>query len=62
MKIYFQYPHCLVHILKENLFFYCARGSIGDVFGYKGLKAIVVKTKKHFNAPLQDEKKHEGNF
>lgn len=36
--------------------FYCARGSIGDVFGYKGLKAIVVKTKKHFNAPLQDEK------
>ncbi|MGI6427299.1 MAG: aldehyde ferredoxin oxidoreductase N-terminal domain-containing protein [Natronincolaceae bacterium] len=36
--------------------FYCARSSIGDVFGYKGLKAIGVKTDEHFNAYLQDEK------
>jgi aldehyde:ferredoxin oxidoreductase len=34
--------------------FYCARNSIGDIFGYKGLKAIAVKNKEHFNAPVYD--------
>ena len=34
--------------------FYCARNSIGDILGYKGLKAIAVKNKKHFNAHVYD--------
>jgi len=38
-----------------NPSFYCARNSIGDVFGYKGIKAICVKTKNHFHGPQYDE-------
>ena len=36
--------------------FYCTRGNMGDVFGYKGIKAIAVTTKKHFAARVQDLK------
>lgn len=40
-----------------NPSFYCARNSIGDVFGYKGVKAIAVKNKSHFHAPVFHEEK-----
>ncbi|WP_350344611.1 aldehyde ferredoxin oxidoreductase N-terminal domain-containing protein [Proteinivorax tanatarense] len=35
--------------------YHCTRGKIGDLFGYKGLKAIAVTTKKHFGADISDE-------
>lgn len=35
--------------------FYCARNSIGDVFGFKNIKAIAVNSKAHFNAPVYDK-------
>lgn len=38
-----------------NPAFYCARNGIGDIFGHKDIKAIVVKNKAHFNAPVYDE-------
>lgn len=34
--------------------FYCARNGIGDVFGSKKIKAIVVKSKKHFGSVIND--------
>ena len=34
--------------------FYCSRNSIGDVFGSKNLKAIVVKNKDYFNSSTYD--------
>ncbi|WFA10013.1 aldehyde ferredoxin oxidoreductase N-terminal domain-containing protein [Tissierella sp. Yu-01] len=37
-----------------NPSFYCARNSIGDVFGHKNVKAIVVNNKAHFNSPVND--------
>jgi aldehyde:ferredoxin oxidoreductase len=37
--------------------FYCARNSIGDVFGFKNIKAIAVNSKSHFNAPVYDKDK-----
>jgi len=39
--------------------YYCARGGMGDVFGAKGIKAIVVKNKEHFKATVMD-KDHIG--
>lgn len=38
-----------------NPSFYCARNSIGDIFGHKNIKAIAVKNKHHFNAKVYDE-------
>ncbi len=35
--------------------FYCARNGMGDVFGHKGVKAVVVKNKEHFKAPVVHE-------
>lgn len=37
--------------------FYCARNSLGDVFGAKNIKAVVVSNKSHFNAPVYDREK-----
>lgn len=38
-----------------NPAFYCARNGIGDVFGSKGVKAIAVKSKAHFEAEVHDK-------
>ncbi|WP_353095486.1 aldehyde ferredoxin oxidoreductase N-terminal domain-containing protein [Tissierella praeacuta] len=38
-----------------NPSFYCARNSIGDIFGHKGIKALVVNSKSHFNANVWDK-------
>ena len=38
-----------------NPSFYCARNSIGDVFGHKNIKAIAVKNKAHFDAQVYDK-------
>lgn len=35
--------------------YYCARGGMGDLFGYKGLKAIAVTSGKHFSASVEHE-------
>ncbi|SCY89031.1 aldehyde ferredoxin oxidoreductase N-terminal domain-containing protein [Alkaliphilus peptidifermentans] len=35
--------------------YYCSRGKMGDIFGYKGIKAIAVTTRSHFNSPIEDE-------
>ncbi|SDL01625.1 aldehyde ferredoxin oxidoreductase N-terminal domain-containing protein [Natronincola ferrireducens] len=35
--------------------YYCTRGKMGDLFGYKGLKAVAVTTKKHFNSSIFNE-------
>lgn len=34
--------------------YHCTRGGMGDVFGSKGIKAIVVKNKHHFKASVED--------
>lgn len=35
--------------------YYCSRGGMGDIFGYKGIKAIAVTSGKHFSAEVKDE-------
>lgn len=35
--------------------YYCSRGKMGDIFGYKGIKAIAVSGKNHFSAKVSDE-------
>lgn len=35
--------------------FYCARNSIGDVFGFKNIKALVVVNRGHFNSLVHDQ-------
>lgn len=36
--------------------YYCSRGAFGDIFGQKGLKAIVVTTDKYFQSKCYDKK------
>lgn len=38
-----------------NPSFYCARNSIGDVFGHKGIKTIVAKNKAYFKSNVLDK-------
>ncbi|WP_312891149.1 aldehyde ferredoxin oxidoreductase N-terminal domain-containing protein [Clostridium thailandense] len=35
--------------------YHCTRGGMGDIFGSKGIKALVVKSKGHFNAEVLDK-------
>lgn len=39
---------------KGNPDYYCVRGYMGDIFGLKNIKAIVVKSKSYFTARLDD--------
>lgn len=35
--------------------YYCARGGMGDIFGYKGIKAIAITSRSHFSAEVVHE-------
>lgn len=35
--------------------YYCVRGGMGDIFGYKGIKAIAVTSGRHFCAEVKDQ-------
>lgn len=35
--------------------YHCSRGAMGDIFGAKGIKAIVVKNKNYFNSSVFDK-------
>lgn len=34
--------------------YYCSRGGMGDALGHKGIKALCITSKKHFDSPLHD--------